>query len=525
MVSLYRRFRPDTFDKVIGQSHIINTLKNQIKLGRISHAYLFTGTRGTGKTSTAKIFARAVNCTNNIDGNPCGQCAVCKALKESANLDVVEMDAASNNSVDDIRDLKDAIQYGPTIGKYKVYIIDEVHMLSPSAFNALLKTLEEPPEYAIFILATTEIHKVPRTILSRCERFDFRLVSEKTLAKHLRYIFDEIGAEAEDKALTLIARHGEGSVRDSISLADMLISYKTGILTAEDVENALGLTSFDLLYSTAEAILIGDIASIMRLSTEIVDDGKNITNFAKDLMRFMLNLISVTKLPKEELDLTDEEYDDLKTLAKKTTDVRITKVIEILSKLEASLRLTTQPQIIFTAVLVEAASPETDLTLEGTLTRIRLLEKRVNEIYSGAVSVSKATKDGENATQEESDSIKMLKQNCQKDEENLVPDEKALECWKVVGSILKQDREFALSGIVNVASTVQFEDGVLEFFTKDPGILSLLADEYYFNKLRDAAMSAGAKDFKVNDLRKKRTEASESRQNRLAELFGAKKGE
>ena len=241
-VALYRKYRPRTFDDVIGQDHIINTLRNQIVKGKISHAYLFTGTRGTGKTSTAKIFARAVNCPEAAahNGNPCGTCEVCKAL-ENANVDVIEMDAASNNGVDYARDIREKVQFPPVCGRYKVYIIDEVHMLSTGAFNALLKTLEEPPAHAIFILCTTEVHKIPATILSRCMRFDFRLVPASQLTKLIADIYDKEGKSYERAAVAAIAQAGEGSVRDCVSIADrcMAVSDK---LTYKQVTDVLGVS-------------------------------------------------------------------------------------------------------------------------------------------------------------------------------------------------------------------------------------------------------------------------------------------
>lgn len=239
--SLYRKYRPDTFDKVIGQDHIVRTLKNQIAHGNVGHAYIFTGTRGTGKTSVAKIFARAVNCLSPLaDGSPCGKCENCVELASNSNFDILEIDAASNNSVDQIRELTDKIGFPPTVGKYKVYIVDEVHMLSKAAFNALLKTLEEPPSHAIFILATTEIHQIPATILSRCLRFDFRLVPNGVIAKRIRFIFDDIGVKYENEAVDLIASAGAGSVRDALSVADMCVSYCDSNVTYNGVLEVLG---------------------------------------------------------------------------------------------------------------------------------------------------------------------------------------------------------------------------------------------------------------------------------------------
>ncbi len=391
-VSLYRRYRPADFTKLIGQDHIVRTLTNQIKNGRVSHAYLFTGTRGTGKTSTAKIFAKAVNCLSPVNGSPCGKCEVCEALSNPANLDVIEIDAASNNGVEEIRTLRENVNFAPTVGRYKVYIIDEVHMLTTSAFNALLKTIEEPPPHVIFILATTEVHKLPQTILSRCQRFDFRLVSEKLLKEHIARIFGEIGVKADDRALELIARHGEGSVRDTISLADMLVSFSDGTLTGTDVEEALGLTSFETLTTIAQKILTGDVAGLLKAIEVAESTGKNLTTLAKDLSEFMLSLVSVVNLPREALTLSDAEYARCKEIADKADANRIVKVIEILSALDGEMRYTVQPRIIFTAILVKAASMHTDVSLEGSLSRIRTLEKRLEELEKKGITVAKDTK-------------------------------------------------------------------------------------------------------------------------------------
>ena len=245
-LALYRKYRPKIFDEVIGQDHIVKTLINQIKLDKISHAYLFTGSRGTGKTSTAKIFARAINCMNPVNGSPCGECEVCKSL-EGTNIDVLEIDAASNNGVDEIRDLREKVKYPPVVGKYKVYIIDEVHMLSSSAFNALLKTLEEPPKHTVFILATTEVHKLPATILSRCLRFDYKLVSLDDLSSLLKRVLDSENIKYDAQSINTLARAGEGSVRDTLSIADRCVSFAGDTLTYEKVISVLGIAEREIL--------------------------------------------------------------------------------------------------------------------------------------------------------------------------------------------------------------------------------------------------------------------------------------
>ena len=290
-LALYRKFRPKSFNKIIGQNHIVQTLKNQIKTNQISHAYLFCGSRGTGKTTAAKVFANAINCLSPVDGSACGKCEVCKHLNETQNIDIIEIDAASNNRVDEIRDLREKIKYPPVYGKYKVYIIDEVHMLTDSAFNALLKTLEEPPAHALFILATTEPHKLPATILSRVLRFDFKLVGQDDLVTLLKDIFAQSGIVAEDEAINLIAKAGEGSVRDCLSIADMCASYCNNNIKYNEVLDVLGSSDRDTLYRLAGAIYNNDIANFIKILNEQSNSGKNIITLSTDLTKYFRDLL------------------------------------------------------------------------------------------------------------------------------------------------------------------------------------------------------------------------------------------
>ena len=291
-LALYREFRPKNFDEMIGQDFIVKTLKNQIKTDKLTHAYLFCGPRGTGKTSTAKIFAKAVNCTHSQDGNPCGMCAECVALSE-ANTDIVEIDAASNNRVEEIRDLREKVQYSPLIGKYKVDIIDEVHMFTESAFNALLKTLEEPPKHVIFILATTEIHKLPATILSRCTRFDFKLLPINTLVEHLRNVFNKKGITCDEKSLQLIAKAGEGSVRDMLSIADSVASFCDYNITVQATEEVIGLSSKDNIKNILLSITKNDVQGLFVNVKSTLEKGKNIQVLCKEMADFIKNLIMI----------------------------------------------------------------------------------------------------------------------------------------------------------------------------------------------------------------------------------------
>ena len=373
--SLYRKYRPSTWDKVIGQNHIVTTLINQIKAGNVGHAYLFTGTRGTGKTSSAKIFARAVNCLSPINGSPCGKCEVCKSLVGSSNVDIIEMDAASNNGVDEIRDLIESVHFQPSVGKFRVFIIDEVHMLSITAFNALLKTLEEPPAHVVFILATTEVHKLPQTILSRCMRFDFRLVSQSELVELLKRIFDEENYPYEESALEQLAIHGQGSVRDTLSLADMCISYSPEGLKYADVLEVLGASGFDTLYTLASAILNGNTAEVITKTEEVYAKGKGLNTLNKELAEFFRNLISIKNVPQYRCGYTVDEYNKVKVLGEAHENYQIARVMDILSNSEQNLRYTTQPRIVFEALLVKASELKTELSLDALTARVNELEK------------------------------------------------------------------------------------------------------------------------------------------------------
>ena len=377
--SLYRKYRPSTWDKVIGQNHIVTTLINQIKTDTLGHAYLFTGTRGTGKTSSAKIFARAVNCLSPVNGSPCGKCAVCKGLQSNNNVDIIEMDAASNNGVDEIRDLKESVHFQPSLGKYRVFIIDEVHMLSIGAFNALLKTLEEPPAHVIFILATTEVHKLPQTILSRCMRFDFRLVSQEELIELLKSIFDEENYPYDIQALEQLAIHGQGSVRDTLSLADMCISYSPSGLKYEDVLEVLGASDFDTLYTLAKAILTGDTATVIAKTEEVYAKGKGLNTLNKELAEFFRNLLTIKNLPNWKCGFNKNEHALVKVLGDEHENYQIARVMDILATSEQNLRYTTQPRIVFEALLVKASELKTEITNDALIARVNELEKIIRK--------------------------------------------------------------------------------------------------------------------------------------------------
>lgn len=371
-LALYRKYRPKTFGEVIGQDHIVQTLLNQIKYDKISHAYLFTGSRGTGKTSTAKLFAKAINCLNSKDGSPCGECEVCKGL-ETTNIDVLEIDAASNNGVDEIRDLREKVKYPPVLGKYKVYIIDEVHMLSASAFNALLKTLEEPPAYTVFVLATTEVHKLPATILSRCMRFDFKLVSLENLSKLLRTILEKEGVKFDEQAVNIIARAGEGSVRDTLSIADRCVSFAGDELTYQKVLSVLGKLEREVLVKISDLILKKDMGGALVELDNILLQGKSPLVFASDMVSYFRDLLLISALKdraKEIVVVKDEIYEAMKEQAKPENYSEIVKAIDTLSQIEQELRFSVNPRIVLETALIKIIN---EMSLDERLKKIEAL--------------------------------------------------------------------------------------------------------------------------------------------------------
>ena len=359
-MALYRTYRPKTFEEVIGQEHITKTLQNQIMNGHIGHAYLFTGTRGTGKTSVAKIFARAVNCLDPQNGSPCGKCANCLKLQNDNDINVIEMDAASNNKVDDVREIREKVKFMPVDVKYKVYIIDEVHMLTDSAFNALLKTLEEPPKHIIFILATTEVHKLPQTILSRCVRFDFRLVSVKELMAHLEKIFKREKIECDEESLKLIATAGEGSVRDTLSIADSIASYCQGKITKEETLKILGTTDYLLNVEFFNCLKEREVGKMLALIDKMEKEGKNLAVFAKDISRHARNLLVVKTCENanEMLSLPDDAYALFEEQAKLFDEKDLIRYMQVFSSAENELRYTLSVRLLLETTCLTAMSGE-----------------------------------------------------------------------------------------------------------------------------------------------------------------------
>ncbi|WP_250675122.1 DNA polymerase III subunit gamma/tau [Paraclostridium ghonii] len=385
--ALYRAYRPQTFKDVVGQEHIIRTLKNQIQNNSVGHAYLFCGTRGTGKTSTAKIFARALNCPNSIGEEPCNECEVCKDILNDNIIDVIEIDAASNNSVDDIREIRENVKYTPAKCKYKVYIIDEVHMLSQGAFNALLKTLEEPPSYVIFILATTEPHKIPATILSRCQRFDFKRVTVKDMACRMKEICDDVDVEVDDRALNLIARNSQGALRDALSILDQCMSFSENNINYKDVVDLLGTVNIEQLFEMADYVIKEDTKKCLEILNEFVVWGKDIKNLIDDLIDHFRNLMvcKVSNDLDEIISLPEEIVDQLKYQAETIEINDIIRILNILSTTQDAIKVSSNPRVLAEVSIMKLSQPMFDDSKESLLKRISTLE---DTIRSGKININ-----------------------------------------------------------------------------------------------------------------------------------------
>lgn len=394
--ALYRRYRPARFEDFVGQEAVIKTLRSQIMSGRIAHAYLFCGTRGTGKTSTAKVFARAVNCEHPENGDPCGVCPTCKALAEENSLDILEIDAASNNGVDEIRDLREKVKYPPQTGRYRVYIIDEVHMLSQGAFNALLKTLEEPPAYVVFILATTEPQKLPATILSRCQRFDFGRIPAHQIIERLHVALEEGQIQAEDAALARIARAAEGGMRDAWSIMDMCLSYaqeEDGGLTEELVLRVLGAADKSFLFAFADKLIDSDAAGALALIDEMMRKGREVQVFVRDVSAHLRALMLADICDEVQLssllEVTHEDAAEYIAQAGRTSHTRLMRMLDLFLASETDMKWAAQPRFALETAALRACAPEESLQVEALVARVDELERKLRE---GVVTAAPTTK-------------------------------------------------------------------------------------------------------------------------------------
>lgn len=392
--ALYRVWRPQQFEDVVGQGHITKTLQNALLQGKTSHAYLFTGPRGTGKTSAAKIFAKAVNCERAPIKEPCNECPSCRGITDGSISDVIEIDAASNNGVDEIRDIRDKVKFAPSVVKYKVYIIDEVHMLSIGAFNALLKTLEEPPKHVIFILATTEPHKIPLTIISRCQRFDFKRISAGAIVERMKLIVEETGVQCDDKALNIIARAADGGMRDALSLLDQAISFSNDQVTVEDALTVTGSVSQGLLIRLANAVEDSDISDGLAALEELMSQGKDPVRFIEDFIMFFRDMLLYKTAPNLDESLERVMLDDeFRTLADRVEYEDIYKIIEVLNNAQQEMRWTTSPKIFLEVAIVKLCQREKERTtllpeVDKLISRITHLEEEVKQVKEHGVAVN-----------------------------------------------------------------------------------------------------------------------------------------
>lgn len=391
-MALYRKWRPDTFEEVKGQDHIVTTLKNQIVNNRIGHAFLFCGTRGTGKTSIAKLFAKAVNCEHPVNGSPCNTCDTCLAIANGTALNsVIEIDAASNNGVDNIRQIREEVQYPPTAGKYKVYIIDEAHMVTQQAFNALLKTLEEPPSYVIFILATTESHKIPITISSRCQKYDFRRISVDTISDRLMTLLEREQVEAEKAAVDYIAKAGDGSMRDALSILDQCIAFNLGQkLTYEKILETIGAVDIDVFAKLFERVVVRDVAGAIDIVDEIIWQGRELGRFVSEFTWFMRNilLIKVSTADDQKLDMTAENLQRTRALAEQVELDTLMRFINVFSETSANIKYASQKRVILELAVIKLCKPEMETDYAAILDRIRALEEKLEKGIPAAVNIS-----------------------------------------------------------------------------------------------------------------------------------------
>lgn len=387
-VALYREWRPQQFSDIVGQEHISRTLQNAIQNDRIAHAYLFCGPRGTGKTTTAKVLAKTLNCLNGPGIEPCNRCENCQRVTEGNSMDVLEIDAASNRGIDEIRDLREKVKFAPTQGKYRIYIIDEVHMLTTEAFNALLKTLEEPPAHVIFVLATTEPHKIPMTILSRCQRFDFRRIGLPDIVNRLRTVVDDLGVKAEDDALNLIARTAEGGMRDALSVLDQCISFAGGRVSISDVEAILGTVNAEFFLRMTDCFVEYDVTKGLKFVDELVSQGKDVRQFAKDLTEHFRNLLIIAAAGwVEELVLVSAEMlEEMEKQAAKLGQKRIINLIELFASTEREMKWTSQPRLILELAVIKAGGKPQTVDYNELVDRVAQLEAMVAQMAGGVAA-------------------------------------------------------------------------------------------------------------------------------------------
>ena len=486
--ALYRKYRPRTFEEVVGQEHITKTLRNQIIASRIGHAYLFNGGRGTGKTSSAKILARAINCLNPKDGNPCNECEICKATLNGSLTDIVEMDAASNNSVEDIRAIRDEVNFLPTSAKYRVYIIDEVHMLSIGAFNALLKTLEEPPEHVKFILATTEPQKLPATILSRCQRFDFKKISTQYIKSRLNYICEQDNINIEDEAINTISVLAEGAMRDALSILERCLQEGTDKITNEQVKELVGIPKLEAVNKIINNIIDYNIEETIKSVNEVLLDGKDISNLIWEIIKYVKDILIYKTTNKLEI-YSNNELEEIKILSEKSSKERLLDIIFNLSNLSNEIKMTTQQSIMFQVGIMKLCNKEENVTnsnltnasanssnnttindninLNNIDSRVSNLENKlqktvnvVQKIINNTQVINNSSQNVDNYTEKTVNRSNSSNKN-NINLKNIITNEtdgKKVECWgKVIGNIKENGKVMLYSNLAN-SNAIELND-------------------------------------------------------------------
>lgn len=507
--ALYREWRPRTFYDVVGQEHITTTLKNQILNNRIAHAYLFCGTRGTGKTSTAKVFAKALNCLNLKDGEPCNECEMCRKINEGLAIDVTELDAASNNGVDKIRDIIDDVKYPPQEAKYKVYIMDEVHMLSAGAVNAFLKTLEEPPNNVIFILATTDPQKLPITILSRCQRFDFKRINNGEITARLRKIVNDQNVLADERSLNLIARVSDGAMRDSLSILDQAISMGNGNVDYNTVVSMLGLVTNEHLFNLVNAIIQRSVEKSIEIIEDVIYSGKDIYLFIKDLIAHYRNLlmVKVTNNPEEVLDMSEENIALIKEQGARLRAEEIMRCIRILQEAENNAKLSKQARLYCELAVIKMCKIEYDTSNEVMLTRLNKLEE---SLRNGSIKVATASKEVaqiSNSKQVNTMPNKKVVKEQYSNEGSVGenPDSKITindvkKSWKDIIERFKARREMIISSLIMIGKPVDCSNGVItvEFDSQNEFAKNRLSEAKNRDVINDVFFEIFREKVKVN---------------------------
>ncbi|MBE6053125.1 MAG: DNA polymerase III subunit gamma/tau [Clostridium sartagoforme] len=480
--ALYREWRPQNFYDIVGQEHITTTVKNQILNDRIAHAYLFCGTRGTGKTTTAKVFAKALNCLDLHDGEPCNKCEMCQKINEGLAIDVTELDAASNNGVDKIRDIIDDVKYPPQEGRYKVYIMDEVHMLSTGAVNAFLKTLEEPPKNVIFILATTDPQKLPITILSRCQRFDFKRINNNEIIGRLRKIVDEQNALADDKSLSLVARVSDGAMRDALSILDQAISMGNGAVEYDVLVNMLGLVTNDHLFNLTNAVIQRNVEKSISIIDEVVYAGKDIYLFIKDLISHYRNILmtKVTNNPEEVLDMSEENIALIKEQASKVRAEEVMRYIRILQETEANAKISKQARLYLELAIIKMCKIEYDTSNEVILSRINKLEEGLKngslKVVSAVPNEASEGSKKETVNREIRKDVKRpITNNMAGNENSKVTLSDIQRSWKDILERIKSRRKMIVYASMVTGKPIECRNGILTIEYED---------QYKFNKDR-----------------------------------------